>query len=192
EGTDRFGGEVRWDTDRYGDPSKTFDNYDRFTFGFGGPTPIKNLTYFATYEGSFQDTYLKSSMTKRDHTLLDFIQFGFRQSNQINTNFKLAYRANPRNKFTLETINNHSIQNPYFATHGDVPRYLKRDTGTLTLKSDFSTRKIKQHSLKTGLEVTYNRVQNLALTQPNVENDGLPGATRSSFLNYNPEGAAYF
>src|SRR5207247_5637973 len=99
EGTEKFGGEMRWDTDRYGDPSKTFDNYDRFTFGFGGPTPIKNLTYFATYEGSFQDTYLKSSITKRDHTLLDFIQFGFRQSNQINTNFKLSYLANPRNNF---------------------------------------------------------------------------------------------
>ena len=40
-------------------PTKTFDNYDRFTFGFGGPTPIRNLTYFATYEGTFADTYLK-------------------------------------------------------------------------------------------------------------------------------------
>ena len=59
EGTDQFRGEVRWDTDRYGDPSKTFNDYDRFTFGFGGPTPIKKLTYFATYEGTFQDTYLK-------------------------------------------------------------------------------------------------------------------------------------
>ena len=41
EGTEKFGGEVRWDTDRYGDPTKTFDNYDRFTFGFGGPTPVQ-------------------------------------------------------------------------------------------------------------------------------------------------------
>ena len=56
EGSDRLSGEVRWDTDRYGDPTKTFDNFDRFTFGFGGPTPLKNLTYFATYEGTFQDT----------------------------------------------------------------------------------------------------------------------------------------
>ena len=59
EGTDDFGGEVRWDTDRYGEPTKTFNNFDRFTFGFGGPTPIKNLTYFATYEGTFSDTYLR-------------------------------------------------------------------------------------------------------------------------------------
>ena len=76
-------------------PTKTFDNFDRFTFGFGGPTPIKNLTYFATYEGTFSDTYLSSSMTQPQRTLLDFIQLGNRQSNQINTNFKLAYRPNP-------------------------------------------------------------------------------------------------
>lgn len=305
EGTDRFGGEVRWDTDRYGDPTKTFNNYDRFTFGFGGPTPVKNLTYFLTYEGSFTDTYLKSSLTKSRHTLLDFLQFGYRQSNSINTNFKLAWRASPRQKFTFETINNHTINTPYnhmwsrqgyvkvtydtlpsgitprygtwsgtqddstfqavnmpdriptvddrfqqftgvwtnqlsdksvwttrvssiqfktvqtvagkqpweyeirspeywsgnqapgteanqyFATHGDFPQYARRNTGTYALKSDYSTRKYKQHTLKTGIEVKYNRVENLSMTLPNSENNGLPGATRSSFLNYNPEGAAY-
>jgi hypothetical protein len=37
EGTDRFGGEVRWDTDRYGDPTKTFDNFDRIPSGSAGP-----------------------------------------------------------------------------------------------------------------------------------------------------------
>ena len=113
EGTDRFGGEVRWDTDRFGDPTRTFDNFDRFTFGFGGPTPIKNLTYFATYEGSFSDTYLKSTMTHPRRTFLDFIQLGNRQFNQINTNFKLAYRVNPKNKLTFETINNRTINTPY-------------------------------------------------------------------------------
>ncbi len=309
EGTDQFRGEIRWDTDRYGDPTKTFNNYDRFTFGIGGPTPIKKLTYFATYEGAFTDTYLKSSLTKSRHTLLDFLEFGFRQNNSINTNFKLAYRANPRHKITFETINNHTIatpynhmwsrqgfvkvtydtlpgnpprvsprygtwsgtkddstfvaqnlpdhvpttdnryqqftgvwtnqlsdrtvwvtrvasqryktlttvqgkepwqyeirspeywtgntspgseQNLYFATHGDFPTYLRRNTGTLTLKSDFSTRKYKQHTLKTGLDLKYNRVENLSLVLPNSENNGLPGATRSSFLNYNPELAGYF
>jgi len=113
EGSDRFGGEVRWDTDRYGDPTKTYDNFDRFTFGFGGPTPIKNLTYFATYEGTFQDTYLKSSMTHPQRTFLDFIQLGNRQSNLINTNLKFAYRINPANKVTFETINNRTINTPY-------------------------------------------------------------------------------
>ena len=307
EGTNRLGGEVRWDTDRYGDPTKTYDNYDRFTFGFGGPTPVKNLTYFATYEGTFTDTYLKSGWTHPSRTLLDFIQLGNRQSNQINTNFKLAYRMNPRNKITFETINNHTINvpyihewsrkgfvqvsydtsktdgsltpkygtwsptqvdstyqavnladhvptfddrfqaftgvwtnqlsdksvwttrvaaqdfntvnsvnseepweywtqnpfywsgnlgfgtenNPYFATHGDVPQFLQRDVHVYTLKTDFSTRHWKQHTWKTGIEARYNRVQNLTLTSPNGESNGLPGGTRSDFVNFNPEGAAY-
>ena len=310
EGTDRFGGEVRWDTDRYGDPTKTFDNYDRFTFGFGGPTPIKNLTYFSTYEGTFSDTYLKTTMSKPDRTLLDFIQLGNRQANEINTNFKLAYRMSARNKVTFETIHNHDINtpynhmwsrkgfvqvtydttraigqpdhynprygtwspfqvdssylpenmpdhvptidqrytqytgvwtntisdksvvttrlstftfdtrqsvgkkepweydiqspfywngnlqfgtenNPYYATHGDYPIYSKVTSETSTLKSDFSTRHWKQHTVKTGIEARYNRVQNLNLTLPNSEANGLPGGTRSDFVNYNPEGAAY-
>jgi outer membrane receptor protein involved in Fe transport len=310
EGTDRFGGELRWDTDRYGDPTKTFDNFDRITFGFGGPTPIKNLTYFATYEGTFQDTYLKSTLTRPKRSLVDFIQLGNRQSNDINTNFKLAYRMNPNNKVTFETINNRTLNTPYnhmwsrqgfvqvnydtvrtagqpdsynprygtwsstqvdstyqpmnmpdhaptfdnrfnqetmvltstlspktvwssrvsllnfktlfavgrkqpweydvqspfywsgnnqtgtenqpyFATHGDFPQYQKRDQSIWNLKSDLSTRKWKSHTVKTGLEMKYNRVQNLSLSLPNSESNGLPGGTRSDFINYNPEGAAY-
>ena len=310
EGTDRFGGEVRWDTDRYGDQTKTFDNFDRFTFGFGGPTPIKDLTYFATYEGTFQDTYLASSVTKPSTTLLDFLTFGNRQSNVVNTNFKLAYRLNGRNKLTFETINNHitntpynhlwsregfvkvtydtvrsqgqpdtyrprygawsgtqidstykpmnlpdhvptiddryqqftgvwtsqlsdktvwatrasqfgfdtrssvgrlepweydtqnpqywagnqgvgTENNPYYATHGDFPAWSQRNTTSWLLKSDLTTRRWKQHTFKTGMEAKYNRVQNLALQSPNSETDGLPGNPRSSFVNFNPEGAAY-
>ncbi len=310
EGTDRLSGEVRWDTDRYGDATKTFDNFDRFTIGFGGPMPIKNLTYFATYEGTFTDTYLRSSLSQPHRTLFDFIQLGNRQSNQINTNLKLAYRPNPKHKVTLESINNRNIDtpynfmwsrkgfvkvtydtvkvfgqpdayrprygtwsfdkddstfqpmnmpdhmpttdtryrgvtsvwtdqisdktvwttrasvqnfntltsvgkkepweydtqspfywngnidfgsenNPYFATHGDFPQYAKRNSSTYTMKSDFSSRHVRQHTMKTGLEVKYNRVENLALALPNVESNGVPGGTRSDFVNFNPEGAAY-
>jgi outer membrane receptor protein involved in Fe transport len=310
EGTDRFGGEVRWDTDRYLDPTKTFNNYDRFTFGFGGPTPIRNLTYFATYEGTFSDTYLATSLTKPERTILEFIRLGNRQFNQVNTNLKLAYRPNPRHKFTLETINNRGVSTPYnhmwsregfvkvdfdtirtagqpnqyvpkygtwsatqvdssyqpvnmpdhvptldsrfsqitgvwtnqisdksvwttrlstlefgsessvggkepweywvqspfywtgntdigtegnlfYATHGDFPTYFERSSATWALKSDFSTRKWKSHTFKTGVDARYNRVQNLSLTLPNSENNGLPGGTRSDYVNYNPEGAAY-
>src|SRR5204862_4182752 len=89
EGTDRLGGEVRWDTDRFGDPTKTFDNFDRITFGFGGPTPFKNPTYVATYERTFSDTYLRSTLTNPTTTLPDFLQFGNRQQHIVNTNFKL-------------------------------------------------------------------------------------------------------
>jgi outer membrane receptor for ferrienterochelin and colicin len=310
EGTDRLAGEVRWDTDRYGDPTKTFDDFDRFTFGFGGPTPIKGLTYFTTYEGTWTDTYLRSSVSKPKRTLYDFIQLGNRQFNQINTNVKLAYRVNKQHKVTFETIVNRTINtpyshmwsrqgyvkvsydtirtvgqpdqytprygtwsftrvdstfqpvnmpdhfptlddryrgftsvwtnqvsdksvwttrmaslrfnsllsvgrkqpweywvqspgywygnvqygsedNPYFATHGDYPQYFKRSSAIYTMKSDVSTRRWKQHSLKTGVELKYNRVENLSLTLPNLETNGLPGGNRSDFINFNPEGAAY-
>jgi len=307
EGTDRFGGDVRWDTDRYGDPTKTYDNFDRFTFGFGGPTPIKNLTYFATYEGTFSDTYLKSSMTKPSYTILDFLQFGNRQSNTVNTNLKFAYRLNSKNKVTFETVNNRDIFTPYnhmwsregfvkvtydtaqgtgavtprygtwsftkedstfmpmnmpdhvpttdnkyqqftavwtnqisdksvlatrlsnlsfnthtsvghlqpweydtqtpffwngnispgtennlyYATHGDFPVWAENATSTSELKSDFSTRKWKNHTVKTGIDAKYNMVRNLTINGPNLEANGLPGQSRSDFLNYNPEGAAY-
>jgi outer membrane receptor protein involved in Fe transport len=310
EGTDRFGGEVRWDTDRFGDATRTFDNFDRFTFGFGGPTPIKNLTYFATYEGSFSDTYLKSSMSHPRRTFIDFVRLGNRQFNQVNSNFKLAYRVNPRNKLTFETINNRTIttpydhmwsrqgyvqvnydtvrvvgqpdtyrprygtwsptqrdssfqyvnmpdhvsttddrfnqqtivwtdqisdkavwstrasnlnfntlssvgrkqpweywiqspfywsgniqygteNNPFFATHGDRPFYSRRNQSTWNVKSDYSTRRWKQHTVKTGIEAKYSQVSNLALTLPNSEANGLPGGARSEFTNYNPEGAAF-
>ncbi len=310
EGSDHFSGDVRWDTDRYGDPTKTFDDFDKFTFGFGGPTPIKNLTYFATYEGTFANAYPRSNLTQPRRTLLDFVQFGNRANNQVNTNFKLAYRVNTKNKVTFETINNHTIStaynhmwsrkgyvqvlfdttrvvgqpdkitprygswsptqvdstysamnmadhyptlddrfqqftsvwtnqlsdksvwttrvsnlnfhtlysvgqkepweydtqspfywngnlaygtenNPYFATHGDYPVYFNRNTQVWNVKSDFTTRRWKQHTVKTGLEGKYNRVQNLSLNSPNGESNGLPGGTRSDYVNYNPEGAAY-
>ncbi len=286
EGTDRFGGEVRWDTDRYGDPTKTFNNYDRFTFGFGGPTPIRNLTYFATYEGTFTDTYLASSLTKpSQHAASTSSPLGNRQSNQVNTNFKLAYRpesagTSSRSRRSTTAPIDHALQphvEPRGLREGDLrhrahgrtagqlpaalrnlvgdpggqhlpagqhagpradhrrhatgsspasgptrsrarsvmttrlsalqlpdaaldraqaalgvsnpesvlldrqhrarhreqpllrdprglPELLERDAQTWTVKSDFSTRNWKQHTVKTGLEARYNRVENLTLT----------------------------
>ena len=84
-----------------------------------------------------------------------------------------------------------SENNPYFATHGDFPSYFQRQTTVYNVKSDYSTRRWKQHTVKTGLETKYNRVQNLNLQLPNSESSGLPGGVRSDYVNYNPEGAAY-
>ena len=46
EGGEKFGGGVRFLTDDFGRQDKTFTNYDRFEYGFGGPTPLKGLTYY--------------------------------------------------------------------------------------------------------------------------------------------------
>jgi outer membrane receptor protein involved in Fe transport len=310
EGGQRFGGDLRWDTDRYGDATKTFNNFDRFTVGFGGPMSIPGLTYFATYEGTFTDTHLRSSLTKPRRSLLEFIQLGNRQNNQINTNLKLAYKPSTTDKFTFETVNNRNLNTPYvhmwsrkgfvqvredtvrtagqpdtytprygtwsatrddstfqpmnmpdhvptlddrfqqfsgvwtrqfdsstvltarvagyrfdsrnsiggkepweydtespnywsgntdlnsendlfFATHGDFPFYFRREASTLALKTDLATKNWRSHTVKTGIDVRYNRVSNLALVLPNLENNGLPGGARSDYTNYHPEGSLY-
>ncbi len=113
EGGDKFGGDFQWHTDRYGENSKTFNNYDRFTIGLGGPMPIRNLTYFLTYEGVWSDTYLDAGRTRSTTTVLDFLKFGDRQSNAINTNAKLAWRPTQTKKLTFEAINNHATTSPY-------------------------------------------------------------------------------
>ena len=113
EGTKRFSGDLRWDTDRYGDPTKTYDDFDRLTLGFGGPTMIRDLTYFATYEGAFQNLYPRAHVTTPRQTLWDFITLGNRQANQVNTSLKLAYRLGSRHKVTLEAIRNRSTFTPY-------------------------------------------------------------------------------
>jgi outer membrane receptor for ferrienterochelin and colicin len=112
EGGSRFGGEVQWHTDRYGESVKTFNNYDRFTFGFGGPTPIKGLTYYGTYEGTWSDTYLKSNRSETRHDFFDWIKLGNRQSNSVNANVKVAYTKVPW-KLTVESINNRGQNSPY-------------------------------------------------------------------------------
>ena len=113
EGGDKFGGDIQWHTDRYGETGKTFNNYDRFTIGLGGPTPIRNMTYFLTYEGVFSDTYLNSGMSQSTSTFFDFIVMGNRQSNEINTNAKLAFKPRSTQKLTLEVIKNQTINTPY-------------------------------------------------------------------------------
>jgi hypothetical protein len=45
EGADSLFGQLRWDTDRYGEPTRTFDDFDRFAVAAGGPTPIPRLTW---------------------------------------------------------------------------------------------------------------------------------------------------
>jgi len=113
EGGDKFGGDFQWHTDRYGETGKTFNNYDRFTIGLGGPMPIRNLTYFLTYEGVWSDTYLDAGMTRNTATVLDFFKFGDRQANSINTNAKLAWRPTPSKKLTFEAIQNRQKATPY-------------------------------------------------------------------------------
>ncbi|HVP37700.1 MAG TPA: TonB-dependent receptor [Candidatus Saccharimonadales bacterium] len=115
EGRDKFEGQVQYHTDRYGDDRKTYDNYTRLSLGLGGPTPLKKLTYFVSYDGIFSDTYLKTLATQRRSRLLDFISFGPRQDDEGNFQGKLAYRFGHDDamKMTAEYISNRSVAGQY-------------------------------------------------------------------------------
>jgi outer membrane receptor protein involved in Fe transport len=309
EGSSRFGGDLRWDTDRYGDPTKTFERYDRLSLDAGGPTAVPALTWFATYEGTFQDGAVASGMTHPQRTLLDFIQLGNRQDNRVNTQWKLAWTPSTTHKLTLEGIANRTLttpyvhswsrrgfvqvtydttgatsgqppvprygswsptaedssfvavnmadhvptlddryrqftlawrftpdttlvattrlalvefhttnsvggrepwdywtqspffwsgntvlgseDNPYFATHGDYPLYSTSRSRAWTLKGDVTSARWSSHRVKVGLEAHAHEVRNLALTFPNGESNGLPGAVRSDYLNRYPQGGAF-
>jgi outer membrane receptor for ferrienterochelin and colicin len=106
EGGDRFAGEVRYFTDRYGEHDKEYNNFERLSVGFGGPFFFPKTNYYFSYEGTFSDTYLNSSAEYNEHRFLDFIRLGPRQANQINFSGKFTYRVTPNQKLNFEWIQN--------------------------------------------------------------------------------------
>jgi hypothetical protein len=112
EGTEDFGGDFRFYTDDYGAPDRTFHNFDRVSLGFGGPTTVRGLTYFLSYEGTFTDTYLKTSEVRSRHDFLDFISLGDRQNNDIKPR-KARLQDPPNVKLTGEYLNNRARSDSY-------------------------------------------------------------------------------
>jgi outer membrane receptor for ferrienterochelin and colicin len=113
EGGDKFAGEVRYFTDRYGEHDKEFNNFERVSVGFGGPFLFDKTNYYISYEGTFTDTYLRNTSERKEHRFLDFIRTGLRLSNASNLSSKLTYKVTPNQKLNLEMIANTSIDGRY-------------------------------------------------------------------------------
>ncbi|MCK4304349.1 MAG: TonB-dependent receptor [Candidatus Eisenbacteria sp.] len=113
EGGPNFSGEIRYQTDDYGSPSNTFDNYDRIFIGLGGPLPVHNLTYYLSGEATYQDPYPKTTERRSRRKELDFISVGDRQNNSTKVQVKLAYKASPNHKLTFETTNQKTRSDSY-------------------------------------------------------------------------------
>ncbi len=113
EGGDKFGGEVRYLTDRYGEADKSFTNFERLSLGVGGPFLFPNTTYFVSFQGTYSDTYLRSVARQKEHRFLDFIRIGSKQSNATNFSGKLAWKVTPNEKLTMELIRNASVNSRY-------------------------------------------------------------------------------
>ncbi|MCX5800563.1 MAG: TonB-dependent receptor [Candidatus Eisenbacteria bacterium] len=113
EGGSTFSGEMRFLTDDYGAKDKTYDNFDRISVGFGGPFFVKDMTYFMSYDGTFTDTYLKTSELRSRYRLLDFISLGNRQNNESKFQGKLAYNISSNHKLTAEYVQNYQLWDSY-------------------------------------------------------------------------------
>src|SRR2546427_750885 len=113
EGGDKFGGEVRYFTDRYGEADKSFNNFERLSTGFGGPFLFPKTNYFHSFQGTYTDTYLRNVATHKEHRFLDFIRLRNRQSNDAKLSTKLTFKLTPNEKLNVEVIKNRSTDGEF-------------------------------------------------------------------------------
>ncbi|MDD3642179.1 MAG: carboxypeptidase regulatory-like domain-containing protein [Candidatus Krumholzibacteria bacterium] len=117
EGGRTFEGQVRYMTDDFGRKDKTYTNYDRFSLGFGGPTPIRNLTFYVSGEFTSADGDNWAIWSRDDHLegtwLDDFASFSQRQSESYNMQGKLAWQVKPGMKLVGEAIFSHARSQGY-------------------------------------------------------------------------------
>ncbi len=113
EGDFKYSGNIQFSTDDYGAPDKTYNNFDRFTLGIGGPFVLPKTTFYTTLEGTYSDTYLKTAEKRPRHTLLDFIRLGDRQTNDLKFQSKLAWKPGKSYKLTAEILRNFSRNDNY-------------------------------------------------------------------------------
>lgn len=109
EGGDKFAGEARYFTDRYGEQDKSFNDFERLSVGFGGPFLFPRTNYYVSFEGTYSDTYLRNTSQPREHRFLDFIRVGNKQSNATNFSSKFTWKVTPNEKLNVEVIRNTSL-----------------------------------------------------------------------------------
>ncbi len=116
-GGDSFEGGMRYMTDDFGRQDKTYTNYDRFEFGFGGPTPHKKLTYFFAGDMHFSDQENYSVANRPEYKVnvgsSTLFKFRRRQINNLRGSTKWQYTFNPNLRLTGEYTLNYSSTQAY-------------------------------------------------------------------------------
>ncbi len=119
EGEERYSGNVRFMTDDFGAPDRTYFNYDDIAAGFGGPVPfIKDkLRFFVSGEGTFSDTYLKTAENREANKLYfndtELASFRDRQENMMVGQAKLTYLLPKSRKLSAEYLMSRSENDWY-------------------------------------------------------------------------------
>lgn len=128
-GSDKFEGGLRYFTDDFGRQDKTYTNYDRLEFGFGGPTPLSKLTYFVSGDLTFTDGENYSIAERPEYKVqvgdMTLLKFRRRQSNNAKGSVKLAYTFNQDLKLTGEYSSSYS-SNQFYSPNWSVSGYARR------------------------------------------------------------------
>ncbi len=135
EGGKTFEGAIRYMTDDFGRRDKTFTNYDRVSLGFGGPTPLKDLTFYLSGEATFQDGENWTIKSKEEQKFLnDWIKYADRRFESYNLQGKLAWKIKPGMKLIGEAIYGHSLANPYYH-NWNIEGYVQKIYRFMTTRS---------------------------------------------------------
>jgi len=128
-GGEQFEGGLRFFTDDFGRQDKTYTNYDRLEYGFGGPTPIDRLTYYFSGDLRFtdQENYSVANRPEYKVSLGDMTLFKFRrrQLNSVKGTTKWAYSFNEDMRLTAEYTVSHDSRE-YYAPNWSVSGYARR------------------------------------------------------------------
>jgi outer membrane cobalamin receptor len=119
EGGRQFSGEIKYMTDDYGAPERTYNNYDNILFGLGGPLFTEKLRYYASGEARTTDTYLPTKEVRGEMDWFDNIGIKMRdrQSMLGSGQFKLSYLVTPTRKLTAEYLMSKSVRDFYFHSY---------------------------------------------------------------------------
>ncbi|MEN8164656.1 MAG: carboxypeptidase regulatory-like domain-containing protein, partial [Acidobacteriota bacterium] len=138
EGGRTFEGQVRYMTDDFGRKDKTYTNYDRFSLGFGGPTGLRNLTFYVSGEFTASDGENWAIWSRNDHMkgtpFENYGSFAQRQSEQYNVQGKLAWQVKPGMKLIGEAIISHSRSHG-FSNNWNVEGYVQKIYRFTTLRA---------------------------------------------------------
>ncbi len=116
EGGRQFSGEIKYMTDDYGAPERTYDNYDNILFGFGGPLFTEKVRYYVSGEGRFSDTYLPTKKPHEQHEILG-LKVADRQSMLGSGQAKLSFIVTPTKKLTAEYLTSRTVRDFYFHSY---------------------------------------------------------------------------
>lgn len=113
EGGRKFSGLIKYMTDDFGAPDKTYYNADNVAVAFGGPLVKKDLRFHVSGEMNFSDKYLTPNKEYTKHEIAG-ITFQDRMYNEYRVQGNLIYYFSPEKKLGLEYLSTKTLQDSYY------------------------------------------------------------------------------